>query len=153
MLILVSVETELILAVKLLFFYPWEDSLVFILDMHNFHGQNLSQDPQFLSLVPVRVRVGYLTSEVMNMIPILKARVSGVVLPIIQAKPLPFPTIFFSWSLKKMSANIWFKSYLECSKERKIKREFWFQAYSVHLNSKMLYSLHDCKFQTSLAEW
>lgn len=40
--------------------------------------QNQGQNPQFFCLVPVRVRIGCLTSEVINMMPILKAEVSGV---------------------------------------------------------------------------
>lgn len=63
-LMLVSVETELILAEKLLFFFfpiLEKTALCFFSICVISIGQNLSQGPQFLCLVPMRVRIGCLT--------------------------------------------------------------------------------------------
>lgn len=150
---LVSVETELILAVKLLFFYPCEDSLVFLLNMHRSHWTE-SEPRSSVSVSCSNESKNWMLNfwgDKYNTHPKSKSVWSS--LTDYPGKPTSLPYPFSSWSLKKLAVSISLESYLECSEEQKIEREFWFQAYSVHLNSKMLFSLHECKFQTSLAEW
>lgn len=93
-----------------------------------------------------------LDAWLVNTILILKARKSiGSSLVDHPGKTMSLLFHLSFWSLQKMSVKNWLEFYLQCSEEQKMKREQWFQACSGHLNSKMLFSLHECKFQTSLS--